>query len=388
MFKPLDQELMRIRSSGQERRLPYSRSRGFGRVDVAGKSLIDFTSFDYLGLSNNKRVIKVAQQALESHGISQSSSRTSAGTLPEVFSAEQRLAKLLGAESALFFSSRNQALLSLMSALVSEGDLVAFDEAAQAPLTDACHLLDVVPASFNQNRPDSLDPVLLKSPIVPVCLYADGLSAITGEVFPLEVLAKKITLDKKVHLVMDESYSLGVVGDRGSGAFEQAAVILPHVSFIGTFGFGCPGFGGYVAGKAVLIDYIKQNSRAFDVECPIPVNLAAATEEGINVLELEILTRRRICEQAFRFRQHLLAADIEVSGGLQSPIVSVFVNSFKSARDIVARIETKGFLVDFVGLRTIRKECPLLRVVFNANHKQTDIDLLLGLIIESVGRSA
>ena len=387
MFKPLDQELMRIRTNGQERRLPYSRSRGSGRVDFAGKSLIDFTSFDYLGLSNNKRVVKAAQQALESHGISQSSSRTSGGTLPEVFSAEQRLAKLLGAESALFFSSRNQALLSLMSALVSEGDLVAFDEGTQAPLVDACHLLDGVPVTYNQSRPESLDPILLKSSLVPLCLYADGLSAITGEVFPLEMISKKITIDKKVHLVVDESYSLGVVGDRGSGAFEQAAVILPHVSFVGNFGFGCPGFGGYVAGKAVLVDYLKQTSRAFDVECPIPVNLAASTEEGINVLELELLTRRRVCDLAFRFREQLLAADVVVTGGVQSPIVSIFVDSFKSAREIAARIETKGFLVDSVGLRTVRKERPILRVVFNSSHKQVDIDLLLELVIESVRRT-
>jgi 7-keto-8-aminopelargonate synthetase-like enzyme len=373
MFKPLEQELLRIKSAGTERRFPYLRKRSAGLAEVGDRHLVDFANFDYLGLANNQRVVKASQQAIELHGVSQSPSRVSAGSLPELISAEDRLARFFGMDGAIFFSSRNQALLSLLSAVANQGDLVAYDSFAHAPIADASYLLELSPLTYSLENIETLNEFLERSIINPLCLYAEGVSPVTGELFPLQWLQRKITPDKRFHLIVDESYAASILGERGSGAYEASGTIFPSLSIIGSFGIGIPGYGGFVAAKGVVIDYLKQTSRAIETESATPAHIAAAIEAAIDTLELEILARKKILHNALRVRSALIAAGVPVTGGNASPILSVTLE----------RLLTKGILVELVGLRSYRKEIPVIRVVVNRAHSHVQLDTLIEILIES-----
>ena len=171
MFKPLDLELKRLKAAGLDRRLPVSGNRSSGMVEIGGRKVIDFTGTDYLDAASNPRVTRAAIQALATHGISQSPARTSAGSLVELVSAEDRLARFLGAEAALFFSSRNQALLSMLAGILSQGDQLAFDECSHAPVADAAYLLEATPVPFSLDRVENIDAVVERSSFVPLAIF-------------------------------------------------------------------------------------------------------------------------------------------------------------------------------------------------------------------------
>lgn len=386
MFKPLELELKRLKAAGLERRLPVSANRAGGMVEVSGRKVIDFTATDYLETSSNPRVTRAAVQTLIEHGISQSPGRTTAGSLVELVSAEDRLARFLGAEGALFFSSRNQALLSMLAGIVSQGDQLAFDECSNAPLADAAYLLEATPVPFSLERVENIDAVVERSSFVPLALYSESISPVTGELFPFTYLQSKLAAEGRFHLIVDESYALAVAGERGAGALEGSGTLFPSVSFVGSFGHGLPGFGGFVAGKATLIEYLRQTSRAIESEPPVPAGIAAGIEKAIDIVELSIGARRSLVEMARRLRASLEAAGIPVRGGDFSPIISIPLQTFKGGREIVSRLLSRDVLVELVGLRGMRKEIPLLRIVLSSSHTQLQIDLLLELLVESCSK--
>lgn len=385
MSKNIDLELKRIKSSGLERRFPYSRNRAEGTIELSDRKLIDFTNFDYLNLSKNQKVVRAAQQAFETHGLSQPSGRSSSGSLAELISAEDRVARFLGAEAALFFSSRNQALLSLLAALLAQGEPVAFDESCYAPIADGTLLLEGIPLPFSADHVDSIDAVIERASGSSLVLYGEGASPISGDIFPLTRLQGRLGIDSRINLIVDESYALGVIGERGSGAFEASGVVYPNVSFVGAFGFGIPGYGGFVAAKGSIIEYIKQTSRAIESEPPIPAGIAAGIEKAIDVIELDILARNKVRHSIQRVRKVLSDGGLQLTGNEGSPIIGVVLPSFRVGRDFVTRFLSKGVLVDSVGVRAMRKETPLLRIVISEAHTPIQIDQLLELILESAG---
>ena len=194
---------------------------------------------------------------------------------------------------------------------------------------------------------------------------------------------RPVEVDSRIHLVIDESYSLGVIGERGSGAYEASGLVYPNVSFVGGFGAGVPGYGGFVAAKSSIVEYIKQTSRAIESECPIPAGIAAGIEAALNVLELDILARKKVRHSTQRVRTIFSEAGLQITGNDLSPIVGIVLPSFSVGRDLVARFLSKGVLVDSVGVRAMRKETPLLRIVLSEAHTPTHIDQLVELVLES-----
>lgn len=383
MFRTLELELKRIKASGIERRFPHSHSRVDGTIEIAGRKLVDFTNFDYLGLARNPKVVKAALQAVEEHGIFQPPSRPSSGSLAELTSAENRLAKFLGVEAAVFFSSRNQALLSLLSALLGQGELLAFDESTYAPVADAALLLEANPVPFCLDRIDSLADVIERSVLTPMVVYGEGIAPLSGEVFPLRYLQSKLGGESRVSLVLDESYSLVALGERGSGAFEASAAIIPGVAFVGGFGIGMPGYGGFVAGSSLVIEYIRQTSKAIESEPPLPAGIAAAIEAAIDLVELDLVARRKLAHSVKRLRSVFVEAGLFISGDDNSPIIGIRVPSFSVGRELVGRFLARGVLVELVGVRTLRKETPLIRIVVSSLHSDRQLDGLIDLVIES-----
>lgn len=383
MPKNIELELKRIKSSGLERRFPYSRNRLDGTIELSDRKVVDFTNFDYLSLSKNQKVVRAAQQAFEAHGISQPLGRSSSGSVAELVSAEDRLARFLGTESALFFSSRNQALLSLLAAILSEGEPVAFDESCYAPIADGALLLEAIGLPFSADRPDSLDSVIDRATGSSLVLYAEGMSPISGEVFPLPLLQKRLSVDSRIHLVVDEGYSMGAIGERGSGTYEASGLVYPNVSFVGGFGAGIPGYGGFIAAKASIVEYIKQTSRAIESEPPVPAGIAAAIEAAIDVVELDILARKKVRHSVKRVRTVFSEAGLQLTGSELSPVLGVVLPSFSVGRDLVSRFPSKGILVDSVGVRAMRKETPLLRIIISEAHTPIQIDQLVELVLES-----
>jgi 7-keto-8-aminopelargonate synthetase-like enzyme len=360
--------------------------RGQGaKVERGGKLFDDFTSFDYLKVAENPKVIRAAQQALERSGLGFSGTRTGIGSSRELVSLEERLARFYGQERAIVFSSRNQALLALFSALVSENDIIAFEETSLAPLYDAAYLLHAGVYPLPALSFERLAELAERSVTHPVLLFVDGLNPLTGLSIHGEQLVPLLGIDKRVHLVMDESYALAALGDRGSGGLEAARFVHQHLTIVGGFGFGCPGYGGFIAGSSVLIEYVRQTSRAIEVEPPIPPSIAASVEESIDQLELGIASRFKLVELAGLFRSKIALAGLKIDLAQRSPITLLPVSSLNVGRELVTWLESKGILTELVSLKGVGRESYALRIVFNSSISELQIDRLACLIVETLG---
>lgn len=231
-----------------------------GKVFFRNRELHDFAGLDVLGVSQDRRVKRSAQEAIEAFGLGSSASRRNAGTVDSHLLCEKSLSTFLGYERALLFSGRNQVVFSLLATVLREQDQVFCDEDYAGLLSDVCLLLncpiEVVPLEDLKKLDELFEvPVVGRRRFV----VADTISAFTGRKIDVQGLATLCTR-RNVTLIVDESFALGVIGARGAGVSEASllstgGVVSPRpFCVVSELGFGLGSFGACLVGPAVLID--------------------------------------------------------------------------------------------------------------------------------------
>lgn len=383
MLDQLKLELEQLGATGRMRELHPLLARANGIVEIRGRRLIDFAGWDPLGLGTHPKPRRAIVGSLDRSGLSSSSSRLSSGTSAEHLACEQRIARFLGMQSAALFSSKNQAVLSLVSALCHEGDLLLCDDQIQSPVVDAAYLVQATVAHFNALDPATLETELSKGrPFRRKFIFIESLLPLNGSLTDLKALLAIVRRHEAL-LMVDESYAWGTVGLRGAGGIE-AAGLAPHDVFAvyGSMSYALASYGAAVAGNPILISYLMQRSRTFSSEIPLPPPIAAAAEEIIGIVELAAAARERIKQWSQRIRDELIALGyVEVlrSGGPYSPFVTLHFQSLAAAETFAALLFQKGFLVETFPIRRVFSELGGVRLIPSAHHGDEQIAQLLSV---------
>ena len=164
MISDLKLELERLKRLGRLRDFAPVRDRKDVSLTLRGRKVIDFSNWDLFRLNEHPRVISAVHRELEHWGLGGSAPRLSSGTGPQHLLLEARIARFFGVESAVLFVSRNQAVLSLLTALCNERTIVFVDEAMQSPVADAAYVVNAPIVTFNATVLDTLDSELAKAP--------------------------------------------------------------------------------------------------------------------------------------------------------------------------------------------------------------------------------
>lgn len=342
-----------------------------------GRRLLDFSSNDSLGLSQDPRLVAAATEALRRWGVGAGASRLITGTTEAHEALEAELATFKGAEAALVFNSGYHANAGILPALVGPGDLVVSDALNHASLIDGIRLSRAAVAVVPHADPDAVEKAL-RAPARRKLVVTDGVFSMDGDVAPLVAL-REICDRHGAWLYVDEAHATGVLGPTGAGACEAAGIVADVQ--MGTLGKALGTFGAYVVGPAVLRRWLVQRARSFVFTTALPPAICAAALEALRIVREEPERRRRLLAKARRFAAGLAELGYG-EGEATSHIVPVVVGDAEKALRLSRRLADAGFLLKAIRPPTVPEGTSRLRVSLRADHEDRHVDALLEALKE------
>jgi 8-amino-7-oxononanoate synthase len=313
-----------------------------GRIVQAGKEYIDFSSNDYLGLSEHPLLVRAGQQALEVFGTASSASRLMSGDLELHHQLEETVAQWKGAQAALVFNSGYQANCGIISALYGKADCVIADKLVHASILDGIALSGARLFRFRHNDPDHARYLLKKErrAFKKALIVTESVFSMDGDRAPLRALT---VLKREYHgeFMVDEAHASGVFGERASGLVEEEGVGEDVDLVMGTFSKALGGFGAYLATDRLTRDYLINTCRSFIFSTALPPAVIAINLAGISVAMSEPERRGRLLDQARLLRRLLGQKGFTVKGDAQ--IVPVVFGSAKKTLALSSLLREKGY---------------------------------------------
>jgi len=345
---------------------------------IKGRPVTLFCGNDYLGLSRHPKLIESAQNVIAEYGVGTGSARLISGTTAVHTDLENRIAKFLGKERALIFSSGYLANLGALTSLIKEDDLILLDKLSHASLIDAAQYSRGKLRVFPHGNLDYLEKILRTSGEKRKWIVTDSIFSMDGDLAQLNRLVElKNRYD--AYLILDEAHGTGVFGKNGRGVSEHCNVIEHVDVHIGTLSKAVGSFGGFVAGQNELIDYLINHARPFIFETALPPAICQAAVSGLDVIEAEPELRDRLWENVRRLRSKLTEIGAPLLAG-DSPIVPVVFGDEKRTLEAAQFFLEKGFLIPAIRYPTVPKGKARLRITVSAVHQDNEINQLINVV--------
>lgn len=263
--------------------LPYFRvleSEAGPVVEMEGRETVMLGSNNYLGLTGDERVKAAAREALERYGTALTGSRLLNGTIPIHLELEREIAEWLAEDDAIVFTTGYQANLGTIGTILEPGDTVICDSADHASILDGCRLSGAKLRPFRHNRMDKLEKMLERAAEDGggVLVVVDGVFSMEGDICDLPAVVE-LCERHGARLMVDEAHAVGVFGERGTGTCELFGLEDRVDLRMGTFSKSLASCGGFVAGPADVIEYLRIAARAFVfTAAAVPAAIGAALE--------------------------------------------------------------------------------------------------------------
>ncbi|MFH1709022.1 MAG: aminotransferase class I/II-fold pyridoxal phosphate-dependent enzyme [Planctomycetota bacterium] len=343
--------------------------------------LVNFSSNDYLNLSQDARVIAAAAAAAREFGTGSRASRLISGSLAVHRDLEADLAAWLGMERALVFPAGYMADLGLMAALGREGS-VAIDRLGHASLYDGLVLGGGRYRRFPHNQPGR---ITFADPGAPLrAVVTESIFSMTGDLAPLAGL-RAAAARRDALLVVDEAHALGVRGPTGAGLLEETGIRAEAVTI--TLSKALGGQGGAIAGSADLIDYLVNTSRSFIYTTGLSPMVAAAVRAAVAIIRIEGgALRARLARNVIAVRAALAARGLAVPAGTGSHIIPIHAGTDAVALAVAACLREYGILAVAVRPPTVPRGRSLIRLSVTAGHTPAHIERLERALAAAVRR--
>lgn len=354
-----------------------SESEGGTHVVANGRRLVMAGSNNYLGLTHHPHVIDATRAAIARYGTGCTGSRFLNGTLTLHVELERRLAKFLGREASITSGTGFQTNVGALGALASRGDVIFGDRDNHASLIDGCRLAFGKLVKYRHNDMEDLERLLRETPCEGGRLIvADGVFSMLGDLAPLpDMVALARRYDAR--LMVDDAHAVGVLGQHGRGSAEHFGVEAGVDLVVGTFSKSFATIGGFVAGRADVIDYLKHASRSVVFSASMPPSNVATVLACLDVIEAEPERRERLWRNVRRMKQGFDDLGFEVIDH-GSPILSIVIGSDEATFEFNRRLFEEGVFVNPVVPPAVPEGQSLLRTSYMATHTDEDLDAILG----------
>ncbi|GAB4524737.1 MAG: glycine C-acetyltransferase [Anaerolineae bacterium] len=356
-----------------------------GHVVINGKRVLNFCANNYLGLANHPRLKEAAKRAIDEYGIGPGAVRTIAGTMSLHTRLEDRLAQFKGVEAVITLQSGFTANLATIPALVGKDDVIFSDQLNHASIIDGCRLSRAKIVAYAHNDVDDLRRKIAEETIHKQRLIVtDGVFSMDGDIAPLPALYE-VAQEHNILLMVDDAHGEGVLGKGGRGIVDHFDLHGKVDIEIGTMSKAFGVVGGIVAGKQVIVDWIRQRGRPFLFSSAMTVPDVAACLEAIDILESSDELVSRMWHNAEFFREEMRKLGFDV-GHSQTPIVPVMLGEAPVAQEFSRRLFEEGVFAMAIGYPTVPQGKARIRVMNTAAHAQTDLEQALAAF-ESVGKT-
>nr|WP_249260964.1 8-amino-7-oxononanoate synthase [Virgibacillus pantothenticus] len=339
-----------------------------------GEKKIIFSSNDYLGLANDKRLIHATIEALQQFGVGSSGSRLTTGNTYWHEKLEKRIATFKQTEAARLFSSGYLANVGVLSALTEAEDVILSDQYNHASIIDGCRLSKA--KTFIYRHVDMED---LESKLAATTKYkqrfivTDGVFSMDGSIAPLDRIME-LADHYHAYVIVDDAHATGVLGESGRGTSAYFG-IMPDV-VIGTFSKAVGTEGGFVAGSSKLVDFLMNHARTFIFQTALPPAICVATYTAIELIEQDAIRRERLHYNIRKVKEGLNDMGYAIKGD-HTAIIPVIIGDQQLALEFSKELEEKGIYAPAIRPPTVPDGESRIRLTVTASHSMKEIDDVL-----------
>jgi 8-amino-7-oxononanoate synthase len=352
-------------------------------VSVGGKKQVMIGSNNYLGLTHHPHVMEAAIKAIEIYGTGCTGSRFLNGNLTIHEELEEKLARYLGHEKAIVFSTGMQTNLGVLSAICGPKDCMLFDSENHASIIDASRLALGTTFKYKHNDMESLEEQLemVVSRFKNVVIVADGVFSMTGDILELP---KVIELARKYGALVyvDDAHGIGVMGDRGRGTMDHFNLTKEVDLNMGTFSKSFASIGGVISGNADIMDYVKHTARSFMFSASMPPSAVATVSACIDVIMSDEDVHGKLWDNVAFMRQGFKDLGFYTYNS-QTPIIPVFIGDDMKAMQVTNYLQEHGVFATPVISPAVPKGEALIRTSYMATHRKDDLQYVLDVFAKA-----
>ena len=382
MMKPLQEKLAKYDAPQKAKAMgvyPYFRkieSDQDTEVLINGKKVLMFGSNSYLGLTNHPKIKEAAIAAIKKYGTGCAGSRFLNGTLDIHVELENRLARFIGKEEAIIYSTGFQVNMGVVSCLTGRDDCLIWDERDHASIIEGRRLSFSNPLKFKHNDMESLEKVLksCKEDAIKL-IVVESVYSMEGDVADLPAitaLAKKYNAS----VYVDEAHGLGVFGKQGRGVCNQLGVTDDVDCIMGTFSKSFASLGGFIATDSVTANYLRHNSRSYIFSASITPASTAAVGAALDIIESEPERIQNLWDVTRYALDGFRRIGCEI-GNTSTPINPLFIRDNTTTFMITRDLFEEGIFVNPVVSPAVPSEDTLIRFSLMATHTKKQVDYAL-----------
>jgi glycine C-acetyltransferase len=356
------------------------------RVSVGGREVLNFCANNYLGLANEPALVRAAQAGLERWGFGLASVRFICGTQTIHKRLESAIARFLGAEDAILYTSCFDANGGLFETLLGEEDAVISDALNHASIIDGIRLCRARRLRYEHADMAGLERALVEARDARTRLIAtDGVFSMDGDVAPLAEICA--LAERHAALVMvDDSHATGFFGPTGRGTPEHCGVPGKIDIITSTLGKALGGAsGGFTAARREIVALLRQRSRPYLFSNTLPPALVTASLACLESLSTTTDRRDRLAENTRWFRRAMTEAGFKIRAG-EHPIVPIMLGDARLAHDVAADLLDEGIYVVGFSFPVVPKGQARIRVQISAAHGAEDLERAVAAFVK-VGKA-
>ncbi|MBN2841281.1 MAG: pyridoxal phosphate-dependent aminotransferase family protein [Coriobacteriia bacterium] len=349
-------------------------------VCVDGRELVMLGSNNYLGLTTHPHVRERAAEALHKYGTSCTGSRLLNGNLDIHEELEERLARFVGKQRALVFSTGFGANIGTISAIAGRHDTVVIDKDDHASIYDGCKLSYAKVERFDHNDIEALGAALERASRNAngnggTLVVVDGVFSMEGDIAPLPEMLP-VLREYGARLMVDDAHASGVLGPEGNGTAAHFGVTDDVDLIMGTFSKSFASLGGFIAGDELVIDFIKHNSRPFIFSAAMAPPSVGACLGALDVMESEPQHRERLWEVVNRMQAGYRELGFD-TGTSETPVIPVILGDEMLVFEFWRRLLHEGVFVNPVRPPAVPQGRALLRTSYMATHTDAQMEFVL-----------
>ncbi len=381
----LQQELADIKAAGLYKTERVIASAQRAEIEVASRSVLNFCANNYLGLSDNKRLIEAAKRAMDERGFGMSSVRFICGCQDIHKELERAIADYFGTEDTILYAACFDANGGVFEPLFTEQDAIISDALNHASIIDGVRLSKAVRYRYANADMEALEDCLKRAQAQRFrVICTDGVFSMDGNAAPLDEICR-LARQYDALVMVDECHSAGVLGATGRGITELYDLRGEVDILTGTLGKAFGGaVGGFTTGRREIIDMLRQRSRPYLFSNSLPPAVVGAGIELFKMLGESNELHDRLVANVAHFREGMMSAGFDIKP-TQSAICAVMLYDAALSQDFAARLQEEGVFVTGFYYPVVPKEQARIRVQVSAGHTVEQLDRCIAAFVK-VGR--
>ena len=381
----LQRELADIKAAGLYKTERVIASPQRAEIEVAGRSVLNFCANNYLGLSDDERLIEAAKRAMDERGFGMSSVRFICGCQDIHKELERAIADYFGTEDTILYAACFDANGGVFEPLFTEQDAIISDALNHASIIDGVRLSKAVRYRYANADMEALEDCLKRAQAQRFrMICTDGVFSMDGNAAPLDEICR-LARQYDALVMVDECHSAGVLGATGRGITELYDLRGEVDILTGTLGKAFGGaVGGFTTGRREIIDMLRQRSRPYLFSNSLPPAVVGAGIELFKILGQSNELHDRLVANVEHFRAGMMAAGFDIKP-TQSAICAVMLYDAKLSQDFAARLQEEGVFVTGFYYPVVPKGQARIRVQVSAGHTVEQLDRCIAAFVK-VGR--